>query len=69
MSNEHRHEIDEIASDVDDLKNLVEEIEDDTPPGVSRHSINSLKHALEDASDAADDLENDADSSARTTDG
>lgn len=58
MSNdEQRDSIDEIASDVDELKTLAEELDD--APGVRHHTVDKLKRALDDASDAADDLEND----------
>ncbi len=50
--------IDEVASDLDDVKVAVDELEIDPPDGVRPSSIDSLKRALDGAIDAVDDLEN-----------
>jgi len=50
--------IDEVASDLDDVKLAVDELEIDPPDGVRPSSIDSLKRALDGAIDAVDDLEN-----------
>ena len=50
--------IDYVASDLDDLKLSVDELSADPPPDVEPKTIDTLKRALEDATDATDDLEN-----------
>jgi hypothetical protein len=50
--------IDEVADGLDDLITTTDELEDDPPAGTDAGTIDTLKKALEQASDAADDLEN-----------
>ena len=59
MSHETKPDrIDEVASDLDDVKVAVDELEINPPDGVRPSSIDSLKRALDGAIDAVDDLEN-----------
>jgi hypothetical protein len=52
--------IDEIANGLDDLKTTADELQEESESGeVSAHTVKELKNALERASDAADDLEED----------
>lgn len=53
--------IDDIANDLDDLKLSVDELKADPPRDVEPKTIDSLERALEDATEAANDLENQKD--------
>jgi hypothetical protein len=53
--------IDELANDIDELKMAAEELEENPPPNVQLHTIEVLKDALENAGDAADELEDQKD--------
>jgi hypothetical protein len=53
--------IDDIANDLDDLKLSVDELKADPPLDVEPKTIDSLGRALEDATEAANDLENQKD--------
>jgi hypothetical protein len=50
--------IDEIANGLDELKTTADELADDPPDHVDTGTIDTLKRALDKASAAADDLEN-----------
>jgi len=50
--------VDELASDLDDLRTIADEIQEQSPPGVKPATVQRLKRALSDASTAADDIEN-----------
>lgn len=54
----HKDEqIDELASDLDDLKTTVEELEADPPDGLDPASLRRLEEALGRASDVTNELE------------
>ncbi|HZR25869.1 MAG TPA: hypothetical protein VFA59_19880 [Vicinamibacterales bacterium] len=57
MHSNHGDKIDEIASDLDDLKTTVEELADDPDAARERPALARLKHELDGAADAADELE------------
>jgi len=50
--------IDEVANELDELKTTVDELAEDPPDHVKTRTIDTLKRALDEASEAADDLEN-----------
>jgi len=58
---DQREKIDDIASDLDDVTNTVDEIEAQPPKGVNTETMERLKKALDEAIEAADKLENEAD--------
>ena len=49
--------IDELASDLDDLKTSVEELQADRPENLDPASLRRLEDALDHASDATNELE------------
>jgi len=49
--------VDELAADLDDLRTMADEVQEDPPAGVNGESVRRLKRALSDATDAADDIE------------
>jgi hypothetical protein len=57
MSSDASDKIDEVANDLDELKTTVEELENDPPSDVEPQSLQKLERALDDASAAADELE------------
>ena len=57
MSSNADDNIDEIATDLDDIKTSVEELQVEPHAGVDPASIERLKNALERASDATAELE------------
>jgi len=57
---EATNRVDELAADLSDLQVLADEIDDQPPPGVRRETVERLKHALSDATDAADDVEDES---------
>jgi hypothetical protein len=50
-------EWDGIADDLDDLQRIVDEQLERLPDGVRRETVNRLSDALQQAHDAADDIE------------
>jgi hypothetical protein len=50
--------IDYIANDIDELKTEVEEVAADTPDPSQQESLETIAETLDEAKDAADDLEN-----------
>jgi hypothetical protein len=54
-------EIGELATELDDLVVTVEELQADPPEGVSSEHLDAVKHALDEASDATDDIVNERD--------
>jgi hypothetical protein len=58
MDSEQAKKIDDIGNDLDDLKIDADDVEDNPPAGVRPEAVKSLKHALDEASDAVDELEN-----------
>jgi ElaB/YqjD/DUF883 family membrane-anchored ribosome-binding protein len=54
MDANNKRTIDEVASDLDDLATTVEELETDPAAKASSDEVKKLRQALEDASDAAD---------------
>jgi hypothetical protein len=58
MSNDNRDKIGEVAADLDDLRRSVDELKYDPPANVHQPTIDALKQALEDATEAVDELEN-----------
>jgi hypothetical protein len=53
--------IDDVANDLDNLSTTVDEIKHDPPADVEPAAIDTLKHAIEKATDAVDVLENQKD--------
>ena len=58
MSAERQDKIDELASDLDDLTVTVEELQDELPSESEAEPLKTIKTALEQASEATDELEN-----------
>ena len=54
--------LDELASDLDDLRVTVEELQDELPSESDTEPLKAIKTALEQASDATDELGNRKDS-------
>ena len=52
------HKIDEMAEDLDDLSVTVDEIKDD-PGDIDEKKLDKVKGALDRATDAVDEIEND----------
>ena len=52
--------IDDVASDLEDVTNTVDEIAADPPKGVKDGTLKTLKRAVDNAIEAADKLENEA---------
>jgi len=50
-------ELNELTSDLEDLKTTVEEMEVDPPADVDPASLKRVKDALDDAAEATDELE------------
>jgi hypothetical protein len=61
MNSDQRDSIGELATEIDDLAVTVEEIQADLPPGVDATHLETVREALEKASDATDDLLTDHD--------
>jgi len=57
MGSDENDKMDEVANDLDEVKTAVEELAEADETGKSHETIERLKTALEQASDAADDLE------------
>jgi hypothetical protein len=57
-------EIGELATELDDLADTVEELQADPPAGVNPEHLDALKDALDEASDATDDIVNERDGDA-----
>jgi outer membrane murein-binding lipoprotein Lpp len=57
MDANNKQKIGEVASDLDDLATTVDELETDQPSGATAGDVKKLRHALEDASDAADAID------------
>ena len=57
MNPDEFDKVDEVADGLDDLKMTVDELEDDMPAGTEHKTFDALKKAVEKASDAANDLE------------
>ena len=58
MTTEKQDKLDEIASDLDDLIVTVEELEIERPEDGDGESLKTIRTALEQASEAATELEN-----------
>jgi hypothetical protein len=56
MKSDDIDNIDEINDAIDELKTSVEELREDPPRGVEPRVTDKLSHGLEEASDAADEL-------------
>ena len=56
MGTEEQKTIGELATELDDLALTVEELQADPPPHVDQDHLDTIKNALDDASDAADEL-------------
>ena len=61
MGSDASDKVDELANDLDELKTTVEELADAETTSNPK-TLDALKSALEQASDAADDLEDEQDS-------
>ncbi len=57
MNSEEENQIDELASDLGDLKTTVEELEIDRPAKVDAENLISIKAGLDQAIDATKELE------------
>ena len=57
MDSDSSDKIDEITNDIDEMKTTVDELAE-SAPSPNAPTLDRLKQALEEASDAADDLEN-----------
>jgi hypothetical protein len=57
MSTDHDDRIDELTSELDDVTRTVEELEESPLPEENRESLGVIKSALEQATEAAEDLE------------
>lgn len=57
MKSDDIDKIDEISDAIDDLKTSLEELQEDPPPGIEPPVADKLSHVLEEASDVADELE------------
>jgi hypothetical protein len=57
MPTNREDNIGEIVTDLDDLKTTVEELRSDPPDGIDPGSIERLENALDKASAATDELE------------
>ncbi len=53
--------VDRLDNDLDELKTTVDELASDPPHGAKSKTLDTLKSALEQAGDAADDLEEEQD--------
>ena len=56
MTKEHDDKIDALASDLDDMKLTVEELQDEVPSDEDAEALTKVKTALEQASDATEEL-------------
>jgi hypothetical protein len=53
--------LDELTSGLQELKTTVEELQIETATGIDASRLDALRSALEDASDAADEIEQERD--------
>jgi hypothetical protein len=60
MGTEAEKKLDELASDLDDLKTTVEELQVDPPSHVASEDLDPIADALEQATDATDELDEQA---------
>jgi outer membrane murein-binding lipoprotein Lpp len=58
--------INNLTSDLEDLKTTVEELQDDPPTNVDAESLQAVKAALQQASDATDEIEDQQEESANS---
>jgi hypothetical protein len=58
MTKDDRDKIADIAADLDDLGTSVDELKYDPATNVHQPTVDALKQALEDATEAVDELEN-----------
>ena len=56
--------INNLTSDLEDLKTTVEELQDDPPTNVDAESLQAVKAALQQASEATDEIEDQQEESA-----
>ncbi len=64
MTSDPRRKIDELASELDDLTTTVEELEMDATTEADATELKRLQRALENASDAADAVDDEMDEDA-----
>ena len=57
MNSDRSDTVDELTNDLDELKTTVEELADVPSTRGQERTLDKLKQALDDASDAADELE------------
>jgi hypothetical protein len=57
--------VDELTSGLDELKTTVEELQIETATGIDAGQLEAVRSALEQASDAADEIEQERDSDDR----
>lgn len=58
MSTERFNKIDELTSDLDDVRLTVDELQDELPADANTESLEKLRTALEQANDAAEEFGN-----------
>jgi len=58
MSTNHWDKVEDVATELDDVKLAVEELKDEPPPGAKPDTVDALHQAVEKAIEAADQLDN-----------
>ena len=56
MGDDKQEKLDDLATDLDDLKIAVEEIKDERPDHAEKTALDTILTALEEASDTTDEL-------------
>ena len=64
IPNDDEDKINDLTSDLEDLKTTVEELQVDPPTNVDAESLQAVKAALQQASDATDEIEDQQDEDA-----
>ena len=64
IPNDDEDKINDLTSDLEDLKTTVEELQVDPPKNVDAESLQAVKAALQQASDATDEIEDQQDEDA-----
>jgi hypothetical protein len=57
-TDDRTNRVDELAADLDDLRTIADQIQEQPPAGVKPETVQRLKRALSQATTAADDIEN-----------
>ena len=56
MEDNRQDKLDDLATDLDDVKLTVEELKDNPPDHVQKHDLDAILTAVEEATDKADEL-------------